>query len=284
MFLECGGITVHRKEIHSGHNGSAWVKGGRSGVDRSVKYPARSRLSVLAAVLAVALASTCSAVAIGAAEAGAATLTPIPGSANFTGTVLAYRLRSFKRLASSMLVGVNPLILPANSNGALTSASTGPYAVSFTSNGTTSDTGSVTPVTPTGTFSTSYSPTPFPSGLNTVQIALTASSGDTVSFKGITVNGDTIPDQSVTGGIDVICVTGLSLQGFTIGGSFARSEDQSGDFNMVDIQVGTGSCSPNSGQTPEFPLPILAPLALVVVGGAVLIVRRRYDHLPPTGG
>ncbi len=237
-----------------------------------------------AVALTVVLASPFSAAAVGVTDAGAATLAPIPGSAAFTGKVLAYRFRSFKHLASSMLVGINPLILPANSSGALSSASTGPYALSFTSNGTTTDAGSVTPTTPTGTFSTSYAPSPFPTGLNTVQIALTASVGDTVSLQSITVNGDTIPDQSVTGGVDVICVTGLSLQGFTIGGSFTRPEDQSGDFNMVDIQVGTGSCLPNSGQTPEFPFPILAPLALVVVGGAVLIVRRRHGHLPPAEG
>ncbi len=233
--------------------------------------------------LSVVLASISSISLVGVGEAGAATLTPVPGTATFSGTVLAYRLRSFKSGASSMLVGVPDLTLPANSNGALTSASTGPYGISFTSNGTSSDAGSVTPTTPAGTFSTSYPVTPFPTGLNTVEIVLTASRGDTVSFTGITVNGDTVPNQSVTGGIDVICVSGLSLQGFSIGGTFSRPEDQSGNFNMLDVQVGQGTCSPNNGATPEFPLPVLAPLLVVGIGGAWLVVRRRRDHLGTTG-
>ena len=75
----------------------------------------------------------------------------------------------------------------------------------------------------------------------------------------------------------------LYEQGFTIGGTFTRSEDQSGDLNMVDIQVGAGNCAPNNGATPEFPLPILAPLALVVVGGGFLVWRRRSEDLRPSG-
>jgi hypothetical protein len=253
-------------------------------VRQTTRNPARNGLLVSLAVLAMVMASMGSVAVVGVTEAGAATLTPIPGSANFSGTVLAYRLRSFKRLTSSMLVGVYPLeVPPSDSNGALTAASTGPYAVSFTSNGSTSDAGSVTPTTPTGTFSTSYPVSPFPTGLNTVQITLSAFAGDTVSLTGITVNSDTIPNQSVTGGVDVICVSGLSLQGFTIGGTFTRSEDQTGDLNMVDIQVGAGNCSPNNGATPEFPLPILAPLALVVAGGGFLVWRRRSDLFQPSG-
>ncbi len=247
----------------------------------AVKSGRRSRRGAVntVAVLSMVAAATFGATAVGVTAAGATTLTPVPGTAAFTSgsTVLAYRFRSHVvGGGSSMLVGVSPLLLPpSNSNGALSSPSTGPYGVTFSSN-PTGDSGSVTPTTPVGMVSTSYTVSPFPTGLNTLQIILTANSGDTVSFTGITVNGNTVPDQTVTGGIDAICIPNLSLQSFTIGGTFTRtSEARTGNTNMVDLAVGAGSCSPNGGATPEFPAPILAPLAIIVVGGAAFLARRR---------
>ena len=204
---------------------------------------------VLIAVLLVAglLITGLSAPGVGTSFAGAGTALEVAsGQASFVSgsTVLAYRLQSYSLGSPSMYVGVADLGVGSNRSGALylSEGSGSPYAVTFSSDGSTGDSGTATP-TGASTATATYPVSPFPTNLNTAQISVNAVTGETVSFSGITLNGETIPDLSATGGQQTICVSDLSLSSFTFSGTFTRPDDQKNSRNKLDIQVGDGTCS-----------------------------------------